>query len=323
MSVPAVASGKSVSWSWELLALSGALLVAGGIAALVIAATRGLLPQDLVFLQMSREQLCALQGCRVLHFMVHDRVAFGGSVIATGLVYLWLAARPLAQGEAWAWWALAISGTAGFLSFLAYLGFGYLDLWHGRATVLLLPVFVAGLLRSRHGLRGETGIGSLLPPAMRPPLRGRAGLGRGAMLFAAMGMILGGATIMFLGSTRVFVPQDLEFMRIGVDELKAISPRLLPVIAHDRAGFGGGLCSGGLAILFAVWCGVRPGERALWWVLASAGTVGFGCAIGIHPVVGYLSLSHLLPALVGAASFVTGMALLHGPICQPRTSIEG
>ena len=132
----------------ELLAATGACLVFAGIVALVIASTTGLLPQDLFFLQMTRAQLCALQECRILHFMVHDRVSFGGAIIATGLTYVWLAARPLARGEAWAWWALAISGVAGFLSFLAYLGFGYLDLWHGRATFALLPLFVTGLVRA-------------------------------------------------------------------------------------------------------------------------------------------------------------------------------
>ena len=133
-------------------------------------------------------------------------------------------------------------------------------------------------------------------------------------------MIAGGATILVVGMTCVFVPQDLEFMRITADELRALSPRLIPVIAHDRAGFGGGLCSGGLAIFFTVWCGVRPGERALWWVLAIAGATGFGCAIGIHPVVGYLSLSHLLPAIAGFGAFVGGMALLRGPMCGKEIS---
>jgi hypothetical protein len=47
--------------------------------------------------------------------------------------------------ESWSWWTLVCSGLAGFLSFLSYLGYGYLDTWHGAATLLLLPVFVAGL----------------------------------------------------------------------------------------------------------------------------------------------------------------------------------
>jgi len=32
---------------------------------------------------------------------------------------------------------------------------------------------------------------------------------------------------------------------------------LIPLIAHDRAGFGGGLCCTGLTVFFCVWC-ARP-----------------------------------------------------------------
>jgi hypothetical protein len=49
----------------------------------------------------------------------------------------------------WAWWSLLFSGAIGFSAFLTYLDQGYLDTWHGVATVFLLPVFAAGLWRSR------------------------------------------------------------------------------------------------------------------------------------------------------------------------------
>ena len=62
--------------------------------------------------------------------MIHDRVSFGGSLIAIAVLYLWLAAFPLKAGDAWAWWALCVSGIVGFGSFLSYLGYGYLDTWH-------------------------------------------------------------------------------------------------------------------------------------------------------------------------------------------------
>jgi dihydroorotate dehydrogenase len=115
----------------------------------------------------------------------------------------------------------------------------------------------------------------------------------------------------------VFVPQDLEFMGVTVETLKSINPRLIPLIAHDRAGFGGGLASTGLAILLSVCCGLRPGLRGFWWVFLIAGLVGFATAIGIHPIVGYTSFFHLLPAYLGALAFLVGMAKLHGPVCGP------
>ncbi len=47
-----------------------------------------------------------------------------------------------------------LSVATGFLSFLAHLGDGYLDTWHGVGTALLLPVFVVGLVRTRRLVGG-------------------------------------------------------------------------------------------------------------------------------------------------------------------------
>src|SRR3712207_5810719 len=106
------------------------------------------LPHDERFLGMTAEQLCALHGCRIVHFMYHDRGAFGGSIVAIGTLYLWLAAFPLRDREPWAWWTMLASGGVGFASFLTYLGYGYLDTWHGAATLVLLPCFVWGMIRT-------------------------------------------------------------------------------------------------------------------------------------------------------------------------------
>src|SRR5437868_3981843 len=120
------------------LIVSGLALLSAGLFALFLGVIGQFLPHDEDFLGMTAEQLCTLHGCRIVHFMVHDRVSFGGAVLATGLVYLWLVESPLRRGEPWAWWALFLSGSAGFTSFLAYLGYGYLDRWHGLATLGLL-----------------------------------------------------------------------------------------------------------------------------------------------------------------------------------------
>jgi hypothetical protein len=306
--------GHRGGWSWQYLALSGVGLIASGVIACAIAFTVQLLPHDVRFLGMTAPELCGLHGCRIVHFMVHDRISFGGSLIATGSVYVWLACRPLARGEAWAFWALVASGLVGFASFLSYLGFGYLDVWHERATLLLLVCFVLGLATSFRHLRAPRGPSSLTKAGMPLTLRGRADLGRTLLLFTAAGMMLGGVTITFLGMTRVFVPTDLEYMRVQVGDLYAINGRLVPLIAHDRAGFGGGLVSGGVAIFASVWCGVRPHEHELWWVLLVAGGVGFAAAIGVHPMIGYLSVMHLLPAVLGGLTFALGIALLHAPM---------
>jgi dihydroorotate dehydrogenase len=299
-----------------LAAVTGAVLIGSGLFAMVLAATVKLMPYDVAYLGIGVDELCARGQCRIVHFMAHDRVSFGGSIMSIGALYLWLAAVPLRQGRAWAWWTLALSGAVGFASFLTYLGYGYLDVWHGRATLALLPVFIGGLALGWKGLRGPRGPGVLLRSGARAWTWSRAGLGRACLGFSAAGMILGGLTIMVVGMTRVFVPQDLEYMQLSVAELQAISPRLVPLIAHDRAGFGGGLFSGGLTVLFCLWCGIRPGARGLWWALLASGSIGFATAIGIHPLVGYTSFVHLLPAYAGALAFSVAMWLLHRPMCR-------
>lgn len=296
----------------SLIKLTALALMGAGAFALFQASTGQFLPQDTDYLGMTAVQLCALRGCRIVHFMVHDRVSFGGVLLAIGVMYLWLAEFPLRRRESWAWWALVISGGAGFVSFLAYLGYGYLDSWHGAATLGLLPLFAAGLVRTR-ALRSER--------VARPPfdVRSRQGVGRILLLMATFGIVAAGLTITTVGMTSVFVPQDIEFMGISPAELRQINPHLVPLIAHDRAGFGGALVSCGLAMFLAVLYGAP--SRNLWQALAAAGLAGFCTAIAVHPVIGYTNLTHLGPAIAGCCLFFLGMAITM-PRRLPRLSAD-
>ena len=186
---------------------------------------------------MTADQLCRLQDCRIVHFMFHDRVAFGGALISVGALYMWLAEFPLRARQAWAWWAFVITGISGFGSFLAYLGYGYLDTWHGTATIFLFPLFVIALVRAFQFVQPPKGIGSLRAAAARPELRTPYGIGRALLLATALGMIAGGLTIMSVGMSWVFVPQDLEFMGLQPPQLYAISDKLVPLIAHRSRRF--------------------------------------------------------------------------------------
>jgi hypothetical protein len=94
--------------------------------------------------------------------------------------------------------------------------------------------------------------------------------------------------------TTVFVPQDLQFMGMTRDAIHAINPHLVPLIAHDRAGFGGALASFAVAMSGSVRYG--RASKALWQALAIAGIAGFGAAVGVHPAIGYLSATYLAPA---------------------------
>jgi hypothetical protein len=290
-----------------LLTFTGVSLILCGCFALFLSASRQFLPHDVQFLGITAEQLCGIQQCRVVYFMFHDRVAFGGALISIGALYTWLAEFPLRQHKAWAWWLFILSGIFGFGSFLSYLGYGYLDTWHGLGSLLLLVFVVVGLIKSRSILEKPRGINSLLRPGTNQRWDSAFGVGRALLLATALGMIAGGMTVMLFGMTRVFVPQDLSFMELGRNDLQNISPRLIPLIAHDRAGFGGAICTAGITVFFCVWCGAP--SRSLWQVLCLAGLVGFAAAIGIHPIVGYTNLFHLAPAILGALMFIAGLVL--------------
>jgi hypothetical protein len=298
-----------------LFALALGLLASGG-AALFLAATGHFLPHDEQFLGMTAAQLCEFDGCRVVHFMVHDRAAFGGVVLAVGLLYLWIIEFPVRGRSAWAWWALLLSGAVGFTSFLAYICYGYLDAWHATATLALLPCYVFGLARSWPTLDQPRGIHCVLQPGDRPAWRSAPGIGRICLMIAALGVTGAGMTILTVGMTAVFVPTDLEFMGVGVGELQALNPRLVPLIAHDRAGFGGALLSAGVALTLCVWCG-RPAP-ALWQMLALAGIAGFTPAITVHFAIGYTDVVHLAPAVMGSVLYTVGLVLTYRPMTQVR-----
>lgn len=288
-----------------VLALGAVGLVLAGGFGFFLAATGEFLPHDLAWLGVTSSELRGLGAGQVADFMTHDRAAFGGTLVAIGVLYLWLVAVPLAAGDVWAWRLLAASAVLGFASFLAWLGFGYLDSWHAAATLVLLPLFVGGLAMTRRLVRGiEPG------PEQRavwPRWRSRVGVGRGLLLLTGFGMVVAGTTILTIGTFVVFVPQDLAFIGLDRAGLHALNPRLVPLIAHDRSGFGGGLATVGLVVLGVVRYG-RP-SRSLWEALLAAGSVGFGGAIAVHGLVGYVDLTHVGPAILGAAVFAAGIVL--------------
>ena len=304
-----------------LLTLVALGLILSGVFALFLSITGQFLPHDVSFLGMQPTALCDLHQCRVVHFIFHDRVSFGGTLIAIGTLYLWLLAFPLQLGEPWAWWTLLLTSIVGFLSFLAYRIYGYLDSWHGVATAALLTLFIAGIWKTHELLPAhQQGWRNLLQPGMPLTLTTRVGFGRACLLFVGAGMFLAGSVIIILGSTVVFVPQDITYLGFSAAQLNAINPHLVPLIAHDRAGFGGGLASCGLTVLMIVWK-TRP-SLALWQALLVSGITGFGCAIGVHYPMGYLIPSHLAPAWTGAVIYAVGIGCLF-PTSQGVTQSTG
>jgi hypothetical protein len=283
-----------------LLGLYAVGLALAGLFAWFLSAAGEALPHELRYLGMTLEGFRGLAGGRVGDFMTHDRVAFGGTLIALGVLNGWLVAVPLGRRERWAWWLIAVSGAFGFASFLAYAGSAYLDGWHATAALALLLAFGPGLARTRREL-----VRTARDPW--PSWRTLDGLGRWLIALTGIGMVVAGSTILALGSIVVFVPQDLIYIGFDRAALDALNVRLVPLIAHDRTGFGGGVATIGLVVLGCVRWG--HWSRSLWQALAVAGALGFGAAIGIHGIVGYLDATHVGPAVAGGLVFLVGMTL--------------
>jgi dihydroorotate dehydrogenase len=114
------------------------------------------------------------------------------------------------------------------------------------------------------------------------------------------------------------VREDLEFMRTTAAQLLVAHERLVPLVAHDRASLGGMLIANGIAVLLCTLWGFLAGERWLWNALAWAGATAFGCAIGVHYVVGYESPFHLAPAFAGLGIWTLALLLTRGWLAPGR-----
>lgn len=289
-----------------LFAVAGGLLFAGGFC-LFLAATGEFLPHDIHYLGLTADDLCRVASCRVVDFMVHDRAAFGGTMVGLGVLYLWLTAFPLAAGEQWAWWIWLVSGTIGFATFLSYLGTGYLDTWHGVGTGLLLPVWITGMVRCWRLVDGPLTLQSLRRHGGWFGATDRFAVGRLLLLLGAAATAAGGLAILRVGLGETFVPEDLEFMGVTASQLRALNPHLVPLLAHDRAGFGGGVLTLGMTTMLCLWC--APLSRHLHQAVAVAGVASLTAALGVHFFVGYTDPWHLLPAVLAAAALLAGLAV--------------
>ena len=123
----------------------------------------------------------------------------------------------------------------------------------------------------------------------------------GQLLFVIHGAVLitAGLVISGVAMTTVFVHEDLEFMHTTAEELSGAHPQLVPLVAHDRATFGGMLIACGVATLLPALWGFRRGQAWLWWALMLAGNIAYISTVLVHWTVGYDSLKHLLPAYGG------------------------
>ena len=308
--LPAAPPEQVTQLTWFWTTAMGAGMVVGGLMALIIAATKVVLPYDESFLGMTRDLLPSINP-HLLDFMAHDRISLAGVMVAIGLLYIALSTYGIRQGSHWARQAVLISAFTGFASFFLFLGFGYLDPFHAFVTVALLQLMLLGL-HSRLGA---------YRPRIRPDARGSSAWRRslwGQLLLVIHGFALlgAGATISVIGVTDVFVHEDLEFMRTTADALAAANPRLVPLVAHDRATLGGMLLASGWVFLLPALWGFRRGSSWLWWTTLFAGVIAYAPAIGVHYAVGYINVLHLLPAFGGFALMTAGLLLSYAFLCR-------
>ncbi|MFN7974254.1 MAG: hypothetical protein U0166_18210 [Acidobacteriota bacterium] len=302
--------GREAEMSWFWTGLMGLGMLFGSVLALAIAATRVVLPYDESFVGMTRAELRAVNP-RLLPFMTHDRVTLAGTMVGIGAMYAGLSYWGARRGRAWARKAILLSAGTGFASFFLFLGFGYLDPLHSFVTAALLQLMLLGIA------------GKLADhvPGRPPELSGDAAWRRalwGQLLLIVHGVALLGAGVVIcsVGVSRVFVVEDLAFMGTTAGALADANARLVPLVAHDRATFGGMLLSAGWVFMLPAMWGFERGARWLFWTLALAGLPAYAAAIGVHYAVGYTDPWHLVPAFGGLALFACGLLLSRSHLCS-------
>ena len=289
-------------WSWAAV-LGGAMLV-GAMIAGWSAMTAVVLPYDEEFLGKTAEQIRAFNP-RVLSFMTHDRITLAGTMVSVGVLYMSLALNVMRKGHDWAQHVVGASGTLGFFSFFAFLGFGYLDPFHAFVTAVSLQLLIQVVvlpMGPKHHLRS-------CPRLDNDAVWRRAIWGQLAFVAHAAALILAGITILTFGMSVVFVPQDIAYLGCDVHAIEAFDDQLRALIAHDRATFGGMLVSGGVALLLTSMWSFRQGDRWLFWTYLITIFSPYAMTLWIHYAIGYDDQFHLAPVYIGIALLAVGLSL--------------
>ncbi|MET7451416.1 hypothetical protein ABZT03_05850 [Streptomyces sp. NPDC005574] len=294
------------AWWWALLVGLG--MVGAGLGAAAITLGPVLLWYDRDYLGMTVHDLHAANH-HLVHFLQHDRITMAGTMVAIGALYTGLALGGIRRGWTWARTVYLLSGAIGFPTLFSFLATGFVEPLHTATTLVLFPMFVAAVLRPPPTPRWR------LVPEGPEPERRRALTGQLLLIITGAGLFVGGAVISVVGLTGVFVPSDLTFLGTSRRTLETVNSRLVPFVAHDRAGFGGALMSAAVAItLLSAW-GWRRGEAWVFWTLTAAAAAGFLPAVAVHGVIHYTDFFHLAPVCLGIATTGTGLLLARPYLC--------
>lgn len=306
---------ERTSWFWAMI-LGLSLLIGAGLAGWV-AMTDVVLPYDEEFCGKTGPEIAAFNP-RILSFMVHDRITLSGTMVSVGILYIALSLFEIRQGAHWAQRAVQMSAVSGFISFFAFLGYGYFDPFHAMVAAILCQFLVQLSVQ-------RVGPGRRCKPSQswRNDVAWRRGMWA-QLLFVihASALILAGTTILTFGVTAVFVPQDIEYLGMNADQLASFGPQLKALIAHDRATFGGMLVSAGIAILLTTLWGFRRGDAWLWWTYLVVMSAPYILTLWIHRSIGYWDHFHLAPVYIGLVLLVSGLLLSRHYFLKPQTESD-
>ncbi|WP_053364979.1 dihydroorotate dehydrogenase [Bacillus sp. FJAT-27245] len=284
-------------WYW----LFGFAITVAGFIALFFSMKDVILPYDEAFLGIFRDDILNFNQA-ILFFMAHDRMTLSGTMISGGIIYMQLARHGIRHGLHWARKAVNTAGIIGFLGIFLFIGYGYFDWLHGLFWLILLPFFITGIMKTRSAQESPTSMNLYNSRAWKLSLVGQL-----AFILLGASLTIGGAVISFIGASSVFVPTDITYLCMSPEMLNAFNEKLIPVIAHDRAGFGSALLSVGLLVLMVALWGIREGERWVWWTFSIGALPAFLAGIVTHFIIGYTDFIHLLPAYFALLLYLLGV----------------
>jgi len=296
-----IANDEVPGWIWFWL--FGLFILLGGTVALFFSLTKVILFYDEAFMQMSRLELMALNP-NLYKFMSHDRMTLAGTMISGGFIYMQLARHGIRYGIHWTRRAFNIAAITGFLGILLFIGFGYFDWLHGLFWLILLPLYIIGYRKTSLSNQPPTSKNRTNHAIWKKAVYGQ-------LLFVMLGFsfVIGGAVISSIGATNVFVDTDLQYICMTPEQLNELNEKLIPVIAHDRAGFGSALLSVGLLVLLLALWGFHEGASWMWRTFLFGGMPAFTAGILTHLYIGYIDFIHLLPAYFALAMYLAGLWL--------------
>ncbi len=302
-------SASTLTEGWLSFTIVATGLIIAAVSVIYVGLTRVLLPYDEAFLGVTMNKISEINP-HLLQFMSHDRVTLGGTSLSGAVLFYFVAVFGVRNRHRWAYTTEVAGLAAGFMAFFLYLGFKYFDPLHALVCVLVLPFFIWGVTHRPQFVTEQS------PNSTNSVAWKNGMIGQLMFVMIGAGLLTAGITIACVGCSTIFVNEDLLYMGTTRCQLENVGPHMLPLIAHDRASFGGCLWAVGTVELLTSMYGFRQGNRWIWWALLLGGLPGFFAVFGIHFAIGYTHLMHLLPAYIAVIMYLVGLYCSYDYLCS-------